>query len=60
MSLNTTLAAAAANPYGIDALWTQSDGVAKAVLLILVLMSAASWYVIVTKLLQQWKLNRQA
>ena len=60
MSLNTSLAATAANPYGIDALWTQSDGVAKAVLLILVLMSAASWYVIVTKLLQQWKLNRQA
>ncbi|NRF70573.1 MotA/TolQ/ExbB proton channel family protein [Aquincola sp. S2] len=60
MTLNASLAtAAAANPYGIDALWAQSDGVAKAVLLILVVMSAASWYVIVTKLLQQWRLNRQ-
>ena len=47
------------NPYGLDALWTQSDVVAKTVLLLLALMSAASWYVIVTKLLQQSRLHRQ-
>lgn len=49
-----------ANPYGLDALWTQSDWVAKGVLLILAVMSAGSWYVIVTKLLQQLRIGRQA
>ncbi len=63
MTFEATLAASAViatNPYGVDALWTQSDGVAKAVLLILAAMSAASWYVIVTKLLQQWRIGRHA
>ncbi|HWH83914.1 MAG TPA: MotA/TolQ/ExbB proton channel family protein [Burkholderiaceae bacterium] len=48
------------NPYGIDALWTQSDAVTKGVLAILAVMSMASWYVIVTKLLEQGKMGRQA
>ncbi|UUX97781.1 MotA/TolQ/ExbB proton channel family protein [Aquabacterium sp. J223] len=48
------------NPYGLDALWTQSDAVAKAVLLILAVMSMGSWYVIVTKLLEQGRMGRQA
>jgi biopolymer transport protein ExbB len=48
------------NPYGIGALWTQSDFVAKAVLVIMAVMSAGSWYVIVTKLLEQSKIYRQA
>ncbi len=52
--------AAASNPYGIEALWTQSDAIAKAVLLILALMSLGSWYVIVTKLLEQRTMGRQA
>jgi biopolymer transport protein ExbB len=50
----------AANPYGLAALWSQSDVVAKAVLLILAVMSAASWYVIVTKLLDQARIGRHA
>ncbi len=61
--LPTTKKAAATkvdNPYGIDALWAQSDGVTKGVLLILGIMSMASWYVIVTKLLEQSKMGRQA
>ena len=41
------------NPYGLSALWAQGDWVAKATLLILVLMSMASWYVIFTKLMDQ-------
>ena len=41
------------NPYGLGALWAQGDIVAKGTLLILVLMSMGSWYVIVTKLLEQ-------
>lgn len=48
------------NPYGIGALWSQSDGVAKAVLAILAIMSMGSWYVIVTKLLEQMRMGRQA
>ena len=47
-----------ANPYGLAAQWQQSDAVIRSVLGILVVMSAGSWYVIVTKLLQQWRLNR--
>ena len=41
------------NPYGLSALWAQGDWVAKGTLLILVLMSMASWYVIFTKLIDQ-------
>ena len=37
------------NPYGLGALWAQGDIVAKGTLLILVLMSMGSWYVIITK-----------
>ena len=48
------------NPYGISALWTQSDVVTKTVLLLLALMSMASWYVIATKLIEQRRMGRQA
>lgn len=51
---------AAHNPYGLDALWRQSDTVAKVVLLVLALMSMGSWYVIITKLLEQRRMGRQA
>jgi len=51
---------AAHNPYGLDALWHQSDAVAKTVLLVLAFMSMGSWYVIVTKLLEQGRMGRQA
>jgi len=48
------------NPYGLAALWSQGDWVAKGTLLILVLMSMGSWYVIFTKLAEQVRLGRQA
>ncbi len=48
------------NPYGLGALWAQGDAVAKGTLLILVLMSMGSWYVIFTKFAEQAKLNKQA
>jgi biopolymer transport protein ExbB len=44
------------NPYGLSALWAQGDWVAKGTLLILVIMSMASWYVIFTKVLEQHRL----
>lgn len=46
------------NPYGISALWGQSDIVAKTTFLILLLMSMASWYVIVVKYIEQRKMFR--
>jgi biopolymer transport protein ExbB len=48
------------NPYGLDALWGQGDLVAKTVLLILAVMSMGSWYVIVTKYLEQSRMRKQA
>ncbi len=44
---------AAIEAYGVMALLAQSDWVAKLTLLILMVMSVGSWYVIVTKLLDQ-------
>jgi biopolymer transport protein ExbB len=48
------------NPYGIGALWAQGDFVAKGVLILLVLMSAYSWFIIFTKWWEQRRLLRQA
>ena len=49
-----------ANPYGLASLWSQSDLVAKLVLLLLVVMSMGSWYVIVAKLIEQSRMGAQA
>jgi biopolymer transport protein ExbB len=48
------------NPYGLSALWAGSDWVAKAVLLIMAVMSMGSWYILVTKSLEQSRVLRQA
>ena len=48
------------NPYGVAALWQGSDIVARSVLVILAAFSAGSWYVIVTKALEQWRLGGYA
>jgi biopolymer transport protein ExbB len=48
------------NPYGLDALWVQGDAVAKGTLVLLLLMSAASWYILITKLVEQSRLFRWA
>ena len=48
--------AEAANPYGLADLWGGSDLVAKTVLLLLLVMSVGSWYVIVSKLVEQSRL----
>ncbi len=52
--------AATDNPYGLESLWKTSDGVAKTVLLLLLVMSISSWYVLIVKLLEQAKVGRQA
>jgi biopolymer transport protein ExbB len=51
--------AGAANPYGFGALWAQGDIVSRATIVILVVMSLASWYVLVTKLLAQSRMGGQ-
>ncbi len=51
--------AGAANPYGLAALWQQGDWVSRATLLVLVLMSLASWYVLITKLIAQGRMGVQ-
>jgi biopolymer transport protein ExbB len=48
------------NPYGLDALWKGGDFVARTTLIILVIMSMGSWYIMVTKLFEQFQLMRQA
>jgi biopolymer transport protein ExbB len=49
-----------ANPYGLGALWSQGDFVARGTLVIMVIMSMASWYIIFTKLFEQRKLMKSA
>ena len=50
-------AEAVENPYGLAALWRTSDSVMKFVLLILVIMSVGSWYIVVVKMLEVRKVN---
>ena len=48
------------NPYGLSAMWKQGDWVAKGTLIIMVIMSMGSWYIIFTKVFEQSKLMRSA
>ena len=48
------------NPYGLKALWAQGDIVAKSTLVIMTIMSMASWYVIFTKLFEQRQMLKSA
>jgi biopolymer transport protein ExbB len=48
------------NPYGLEALWKQGDFVSKGTLVILVIMSMGSWYIMFVKVYEQAKLFREA
>ncbi len=48
------------NPYGFKAMWEHGDLVSRGTLFILLIMSAASWYVIIVKLLEQRGVHRDA
>ncbi|WP_280153816.1 MotA/TolQ/ExbB proton channel family protein [Piscinibacter sp. XHJ-5] len=48
------------NPYGLSALWAQGDFVAKGTLIILVIMSMGSWYILITKLYESLKIASEA
>ena len=55
-----TVAPLVENPYGLVAVWGQGDWVAKTTILLLIIMSLASWYVLVSKLIEQNKLKQMA
>ena len=48
------------NPYGLRALWEQGDWVARLTLILLVIMSVGSWYVLISKLIEQARMANQA
>ena len=48
------------NPYGLEALWKQGDFVSRGTLIILIIMSMGSWYIMFVKVYEQWKLFREA
>ena len=47
------------NPYGLGALWKNGDFVARFVLILLVIMSMGSWYIMITKFFEQYRANRR-
>lgn len=48
------------NPYGLAALWSGSDLIARLVLLTLLIMSIGTWYILVQKLIEQNRMRKQA
>ena len=48
------------NPYGLSALWSQGDFVSRGTLIILVIMSMGSWYILITKLFESFKIAAEA
>jgi biopolymer transport protein ExbB len=48
------------NPYGLQALWVGGDLVSRSVLILLLIMSLSSWYVMLSKLWDQRKLRQSA
>ncbi|EGE47597.1 Biopolymer transport protein ExbB [Acetobacter pomorum DM001] len=45
-----------ANPYGLGALWSNGDIIARGVLLIMLIMSLGTWYIMITKFIEQARL----
>ena len=56
----TTTKETVENPYGLEALWKGGDFVARGTLIIMIIMSLGSWYIIFTKLFEQRKLIKSA
>ncbi len=48
------------NPYGLNALWAQGDMVVRGTLILLAIMSMGSWYILVSKLIEQQRMLGQA
>ncbi|GEL50757.1 MotA/TolQ/ExbB proton channel family protein [Acetobacter tropicalis] len=45
-----------ANPYGLGALWSNGDIIARGVLLIMLCMSLGTWFIMITKFIEQARL----
>jgi biopolymer transport protein ExbB len=48
------------NPYGLEALWRDGDFVSRGTLVILVIMSMGSWYILIVKLFEQFRVMKEA
>ncbi|MBN8488958.1 MAG: MotA/TolQ/ExbB proton channel family protein [Burkholderiales bacterium] len=48
------------NPYGLEAMWRDGDFVTKGTAIIMVIMSMGSWYILITKLVEQHKMLKSA
>ena len=48
------------NPYGIGALWSKGDFVARSVIVLLAIMSAGTWYIFFVKFWEQTRMLGQA
>ncbi len=48
------------NPYGLEAILAHGDFVAKSTLVLMVIMSAGTWYILIVKLIEQSRLMAQA
>ena len=48
------------NPYSLDALWRDGDLVARGTLIILLIMSMGTWYIMITKLVDHFRMMGQA
>lgn len=46
--------------FSIQSLWTEGDVVARSTLISMIIMSLATWYIVVTKVVDQMSLKRQA
>ena len=57
---NDTSKVSVANPYGIKAVWEGGDFVARGTLTILAIMSMGTWFIMITKLIEQQKILGQA
>lgn len=60
MSTAPTTKESVDNPYGLGALIANGDWVARGTLLILLVMSMGSWYILITKLYESVKLSNEA
>src|SRR5688572_12739893 len=48
------------NPFGIEHVWEAGDFVTRGLLIVLVIMSAVSWWIMITKAWDQRRLRKQA
>lgn len=48
------------NPYGLQAIISHGDFVAKSTLVLMIIMSAGTWYILIVKLIEQSRLMAQA